>query len=140
MLPVRVSFNGPTYGTGSTLVVGYKSWFAMVDANYTRTEFNKFDSEIRKKTVSIRMELQGRSGWLKGAIWVGTMYINRRTLLEGAIMSGTALAPIRFKVNQEFADPWNFLFGANWQPSPSWDVTVEGGVGPRRQVAVAYRY
>ena len=142
VLPVRISFNGPTYGAGSTLVVGYKSWFAMVDANYTRTDFNEFDSEIRKKTVSIRTGLQGRLGWLKGAIWVGTMYIDRRTLLEGTIMSGTAVDPIRFEVDQEFADPWNFLFGANWQPSPSWNVTVEGGVGPRQQVtaAVAYRY
>ncbi|HIE95538.1 MAG TPA: hypothetical protein EYG03_26870 [Planctomycetes bacterium] len=70
------------------------------------------------------------------------MYIDSRTLLEGTLLTGTAVDPIRYEVDQEFEDPWNFLIGANWQPSPSWNVTVEGGVGPRQQVtaAVAYRF
>ncbi len=67
VLPVRVKLNGPTYGVGSTLVVGYKSWFAAVDANYTRTDLDAFDSEIKKNTVSIRTGVQGRLGLLKGA-------------------------------------------------------------------------
>ena len=141
-LPMRVNFNGSTYGGGAMPVVGYKSWFAAVDANYTRTDFDEFDSEIKKKTVSIRTGLQGRSGWLKGAIRVGTMYIDRKTLLEGTVLTGTAVNPIRFEVAQEFTDSWNFLNGANWQPSPSGNLTVEGGVGPRQQVtaAIAYRF
>ena len=142
VLPIRVNFNSPTYGAGSTLVVGYKSWFAGVDANYTRTDCNEFDSEIKKKTVSIRTGLQGRSEWLKKAVRIGTMYIDRRTRLEGTTLSGTVVDPIRFELDQKFADPWNFLFGAIWQPSLSWNVTVAGGGGPRQQVTavVAYRY
>lgn len=137
-IPINTSFSGPTWGGGSTLVVGYQNFFAMVDANYTYVDLDEFESEISKGTVGLRSGLQGRWRHLKGAVWLGAMYIDGETTLEGVVNTGIgALDPVRFEVDQNTDAPWNFLMGFNWEPTSHLMLTVEGGVGPRKQFTVA---
>jgi hypothetical protein len=41
--------------------------------------------------------------------------------------------PVRFSVDQDTDEPWNFLMGFNWEPTDHFMLTIEGGVGPRDQ-------
>ncbi len=137
-IPINTTFSGPTWGSGATLVVGYRNVFAMVDSNYTYVDLDSFDSKISKGTVGIRSGLQGTWQNCKGAVWVGGMYIDGRTTLEGSLNTGIgALDPVRFEVDQDSDQPWNFLMGFNWEPSSHLMLTVEGGVGARQQITVA---
>jgi hypothetical protein len=138
---LRTSTSGPTYGGGTTFVIGYQCWFLAADANWTRTDLDLFDSDIKKKTASIRTGLRGPVGNAKVAIWLGAMYFDRKTQLDGTILSGTSLDPIRFEIESEFKDEMNFLLGMNVQISPSWNFTLEGGFGAWEQITagIAYR-
>lgn len=50
-----LDFKGTTRGTGITLAGGYENWFALVDTNYTRTDFDILDGKISALTVSPRV-------------------------------------------------------------------------------------
>ncbi len=138
---LRSSTSGPTYGGGSTFVVGYKAWFLAADANWSRTNLDLFDSDIEKKTASIRTGLRGPVGSTTVAVWLGGMYFDRRTQLDGTIVTGTLLDPIKFEIESEFKDEMNFLLGMNVQISPAWNFTLEGGFGAWEQITagIAYR-
>ena len=128
-------FTGPTYGIGTTLVGGYESIFVMFDANYSIVDLEQFSSEIQKTTVGIRSGLRGTWQELTGAVWIGAMWLEPETTLEGTVETGVALLdPVAFSVDQTTDKPWNFLMGFHWEASPHCMLTFEGGVGPRRQV------
>ena len=62
VLPIRVNFNSPTYAPVRLWLLVTRVGLRASTPNDTRTDCNEFDSEIKKKTVSIRTGLQGRSG------------------------------------------------------------------------------
>jgi hypothetical protein len=49
---------------------------------------------------------------------------------------------IDFKLDVENDQPWNFLFGGQWEITKRWQFMAEGGVGDRTQVltGVSFRF
>jgi len=41
---------------------------------------------------------------------------------------------IDFEVRIKNKDPWNFIFGGQWEITKQWQIVAEGGVGDRKQV------
>lgn len=84
-----LDFKGTTWGTGITLAGGYENWFALVDTNYTRTDFDILDGKISALTVSprvgYRFNFQGPAGPSHLSLWVGSMYQNVQQELVAAL-------------------------------------------------------
>ena len=54
-----VTYSGLVYGGGATLAVGYGSYFASLDANYTESDLDIGDSGIEAFTLTPRIGING---------------------------------------------------------------------------------
>jgi len=52
---LSIDYNGTTYGGGLTLAGGYKNFFGSLDANYTYSNIDVANSEIKTFTISPRL-------------------------------------------------------------------------------------
>jgi hypothetical protein len=142
--PFVLDYEGVTFGGGATVAYAYKQLFASVDYNYTLTDLDIADSKITAHVVTPRVGWHGDLGGLKGAAWIGTMYQGIAQEFRGQLsVSVPGLPgpiPVRYAVDQEATDPWNLIFGIEWQISPHWDFVVEGGVLGREQVLTSLTF
>lgn len=139
-VPVVVHAQGPLYGAGAVLAAGYQSWFITLDVNRTRADLDLFDSTIDKTSVGLRTGWRTEGRPRNWALWLGTMYVDNRTYIEGTAISGTSIDPIRYQVETVFDKPWNFLIGSLLELSPSFSLLLEIGFGDREQLTAAASY
>jgi len=140
-IDLNIHYNGTTYGGGMTLAGGYKDFFASVDGNYTYSNINLVDGDITTLTISPRVGLLVDSPAIKGslAFWVGAMYMKYKQTISDDI-NLNELDPrlpsveIDFKLDVKNEEPWNFLFGGQWEITKRWQFMAEGGVGNRKQL------
>jgi len=143
--PINVSLNvdyhGTTYGGGMTLGGGYKNFFATLDGNYTYSNIDVADSEIETYTITPRLGMMVDSAVIPGslALWVGTMYMNYRQTVTDSInvntpIPGFPLLELDFEIDIKNEQPWNFLFGSQWEITKRWQFMAEGGIGNRKHV------
>jgi hypothetical protein len=140
-IDLNVHYKGTTYGGGMTLAGGYKDFFASVDGNYTYSNIDLTDGDITTLTISPRVGLLVDSPEIKGslAFWVGAMYMKYKQTITDDI-SLNELDPrlpsvkINYKLDVQNDEPWNFIFGGQWEITKRWQVTAEGGVGDRKQL------
>jgi hypothetical protein len=135
--PFALDYEGFTYGGGVTLVYGYKQLFAMVDYNYTRTDLDIADSQITAHVVTPRIGWHGTAAGLKGSAWLGAMYQGVDQKFQGQLtvsVPGLGQIPVRYDVDEEATNPWNMVFGVQWDISPHWQWMIEGGVIGREQI------
>jgi hypothetical protein len=143
--PFVLDYEGFTYGGGLTLVYGYKQLFAMVDYNYTRTDLDIADSEITAHVVTPRVGWHGKAAGLKGSAWLGAMYQGVDQKFRGQLTvdvplppppigPGPMSVPVSYAVDEEATNPWNMVFGVQWDISPHWQWMIEGGVIGREQI------
>ena len=137
----NIDYNGTTFGGGVTLAGGYKDFFGSLDVNYTQTNINLVDGEIKTLTVSPRIGVLVDPAALKGslALWVGAMYMDYKQTVTDDINlnefdSRLPSVEIDFEIDVKNEEHWNFLFGGQWEITPRWQVMAEGGIGNRRQV------
>ena len=116
------------------------NWFLTLDSNVTRTDLDLFDSTIDKKTVGVRAGWRGDVGRMKWSGWLGTMYVDDRTVIEGTALTGTALDPIKYQVATVFDKPWNFLVGSMLEVTNSIHLMAELGFGDREQFTLVASY
>ena len=140
-LDLNIDYNGTTYGGGMTLVGGYKNFFGSVDANYTYSNVDVVDGEIKTYTISPRVGMLVESAKIPGtlAFWVGAMYMRYRQTVTDDINlqeldDRLPSVELAFKLDIKNDQPWNFLFGGQWELTKRWQFTLEGGVGDRKQV------
>jgi hypothetical protein len=137
----NIDYNGTTFGGGLTLAGGYKAFFGSLDVNYTQTNINIVDGEIKTLTVSPRIGVLVDPAAIKGslALWVGAMYMDYKQTVTDEI-NLNELDPklpsveIDFEIDVKNEEHWNFLFGGQWEITKRWQVMAEGGLGNRRQV------
>ena len=69
----NIDYNGTTVGGGVTLAGGYKDFFGSLDVNYTQSNIDVVDGEIKTLTVSPRLGVLVDPAAIKGslALWVG---------------------------------------------------------------------
>lgn len=138
---LNIDYNGTTFGGGMTLAGGYKDFFASVDGNYTYSNVDVVDAKIETYTISPRLGLLVDSAAIPGslALWVGAMYMRyKQTITDDVNLqefdSRLPSVEIKFKLDIENEEPWNFLFGGQWEITKRWQFMAEGGVGNRNQV------
>jgi len=138
---LNIDYNGTTYGGGMTLAGGYKNFFASLDGNYTYSNIDVADGKIRTYTISPRVGLLVDPAAIPGslALWVGGMYMKyKQTITDDINLNefDSRLPPvtIAFKLDIENDQPWNFLFGGQWEITKRWQFMAEGGVGHRTHV------
>ncbi|EBT2064770.1 hypothetical protein R2946_000246 [Salmonella enterica] len=152
-----LDFKGTTWGTGITLAGGYENWFALVDTNYTRTDFDILDGKISALTVSprvgYRFRFQGPVGESHLSLWVGSMYQNVQQEFRGSLSDlhmPAELQPLintvnqndngRFDVKQKLTAPWNMLIGSQYEITPHFNVLTEIGFNERNSFFIAGEY
>jgi hypothetical protein len=137
----NIDYNGTTFGGGTTLAGGYKQFFGSLDINYTLSNIDVVDGEIRTLTVSPRLGVLVNPSAIKGslAFWVGAMYMDYKQTVTDDI-NLNELDPrlpsveIDFELDIKNQEHWNFLFGGQWEITKRWQVMAEGGLGNRRHL------
>ena len=140
-IDLNIDYKGTTFGGGMTLAGGYKDFFASVDGNYTYSNVDLVDGDITTLTISPRVGLLVDSPAIKGslAFWVGAMYMKYKQTVTDDI-NLNELDPrlpsvkINYKLDVKNDEPWNFIFGGQWEITKRWQVMAEGGVGDRKQL------
>jgi hypothetical protein len=143
----NIDYNGTTYGGGITLAGGYKNFFASLDGNYTYSNIDVVDGEIKVYTISPRVGMLFNPESVPGslALWVGAMYMRYRQTVTDDINlqeldDRLPSVEIDFELDVKNDKPWNFLFGTQWEMTKRWQATVEGGVGDRKQVVTGLSF
>jgi hypothetical protein len=135
-----IDYTGTTFGGGVTLAGGYKDFFGSLDVNYTQSNIDVVDGEIKTLTVSPRIGVLVDPAAIKGslALWVGAMYMDYKQTVSDEINlneldSRLPSVEIDFEIDVKNEVHWNFLFGGQWEITQRWQVMAEGGLGNRRQ-------
>ncbi|UCD82015.1 MAG: hypothetical protein JSW26_11485 [Desulfobacterales bacterium] len=148
-IDLNIDYNGYTFGGGVTLAGGYANFFGSLDANYTYSKVDVVDGRIDTVTVSPRLGLLVDPPEIKGslALWIGAMYMYYKQTVTDDINLREVdprLPPVElaFKLDVKNEQPWNFLLGGQWEITKRLQITVEGGVGERKQVitGISYRF
>ncbi|MGB5746596.1 MAG: hypothetical protein WBM69_06420 [Desulfobacterales bacterium] len=137
----NIDYNGTTFGGGVTLAGGYKEFFGSLDVNYTHSNIDVVDGEIKTLTVSPRIGVMVDLAAIKGSVafWVGAMYMDyKQTVTDDInlkeIDSRLPSVDIDFEIDIKNEDHWNYLFGGQWEITKRWQVMAEGGLGNRRHL------
>jgi len=118
--------DGPLYGGGATVVFGGDAWFAMADANYSRSDLDTFDGAIDAWFLSSRLGLHRTIDRFQAQLWVGIGYIDaKRTLTITTDLP--AFGPTTVEVEQEPTDPVTYQFGGRLSLDRRWEAMVEVG-------------
>jgi len=147
-----VEYDAFTYGGGATLAFGWAWWFALVDANYTRTKMDILDGEIEAITVSPRtgtvINLPSVPG--EGVVWIGAMYLDYKQDVRGSVniqeidpyLAQILGDTLEYRVRIEGKTPWNLLLGGQWAFDPRWGAQLEVGLGDRKQImgGISFRF
>ena len=148
-LSVDIDYSGATYGGGITLAGGYKNFFGSVDANYTHTDIDVVDGDIKTLTISPRLGVLVDPDVISGnlAFWIGAMYMDYKQTVTDTVNlreidPGLPSVHLDFEIDIKNEAPWNFLMGGQWEITKRWQMMVEGGVGNRRQIifGTVYRF
>jgi len=118
--------DGPLYGGGATLVLGHGAFFAMLDANYARSDLDLFDGTIDALLLS------GRVGWFRDTglgqwrVWTGLMYLDSsRTLTITTDIP--VFGPTEVEVEQRPVNPTTLELGGSLSINRRWEILVEIG-------------
>lgn len=118
--------DGPLYGGGATVVFGGDVWFAMADANYSRSDLDTFDGTIDAWFLSSRLGWHHTINRCQVQLWGGIGYIDaKRTLTLTTDLP--AFGPATVEVEQEPTDPLTYQFGGSLSLNRRWDVMAEVG-------------
>ncbi|EMG9192007.1 hypothetical protein V5358_003605, partial [Morganella morganii] len=90
--PFKLDFEGKTYGAGVTFAGAYEQFFGTVDVNYTKTNLDILDGDIKALVVSPRVgyefvfsPLIAGQGNTKLQVWTGAMYQDITQRFKGDI-------------------------------------------------------
>ncbi len=148
-LDLDIDYSGETYGGGITLAGGYKNIFGSIDANYTYTDIDIVDGDIKTLTISPRLGVLVDPESISGtfALWVGAMYMDYKQRVTDTVNlreldPRLPSAHLDFEIDIKNEEPWNFLIGGQWEITKRWQMMVEGGFGNRRQIifGTVYRF
>lgn len=154
--PFDLDFEGKTYGAGMTLAGGYNQFFGTVDLNYTKTNLDILDGDIKALVISPRVgyefvfsPLIAGQGNTKLQVWTGAMYQDITQRFKGDI-SGLSLPGqfqdfvnalddpgMKFDVEQHLAHKWSNLVGARLEVTRNFNIISEVGFNNRNSFFIS---
>lgn len=103
--PFKLDFEGKTYGAGVTFAGAYEQFFGTVDVNYTKTNLDILDGDIKALVVSPRVgyefvfsPLIAGQGNTKLQVWTGAMYQDITQRFKGDISGLNLSLPEAWKI------------------------------------------
>ena len=154
--PFDLDFKGKTYGAGFTLASGYNDFFTTLDLNYTKTDLDIIDGDIKALIISPRVgysfnfaPLIDGQGDTKVQIWTGAMYQDITQRFKGDInklnlpgkfqdiINSIDEPGMKFDVKQHLAHKWNNTVGARVEFTRNFNVLTEFGFNNRNTFYVS---
>ncbi|HCM62349.1 MAG TPA: hypothetical protein DIT05_07345 [Morganella sp. (in: Bacteria)] len=152
--PFDLDFEGKTYGAGMTLAGGYEQFFGTVDFNYTKTNLDILDGDIKALVISPRVgyefvfsPLIAGQGNTKLQVWTGAMYQDITQRFKGDIsglnlalpdgMEGLIPGDMKFDVEQHLAHKWSNLVGARLEVTRNFNIISEVGFNNRNSFFIS---
>ena len=154
-MPFNLDFKGDTYGAGFTLAGGYNQFFGTFDLNYTKTNLDILDGDIKALVISPRVgyefvfqPLITGQGNTKLQVWTGAMYQDITQRFKGDVsklslpanfedMVNSFGGNIKFDVEQHLAHKWNQTVGARLEVTRNFNVITEVGFNNRNSFFVS---
>ncbi|HEQ1859939.1 TPA: hypothetical protein VEO38_003525 [Providencia alcalifaciens] len=154
-LPFELKYDGKSYGGGVTFAGAYNQFFGTLDMNYTRTNLDIIDGDIKALVITPRIgyefvfePLISGQGNTKIQVWTGAMYQDITQRFKGNIskldlppeLQGMmALAPpdTKFDVEQHLAHKWNNTVGARVELTRNFNVLTEIGFNNRNSFFIS---
>ncbi|WP_426575850.1 hypothetical protein ACP179_14295 [Xenorhabdus stockiae] len=155
-IPFTLDFKGNTYGVGTTIAGGYEQFFATLDANYTKTNLDILDGDIKALVITPRIgyeftfnPLFEGQGNTKIQVWTGAMYQKITQRFKGNINNlnlpgafGSLVAVLddpdmKFDVEQHLAHKWNNTVGARFEVTRNFNLLSEVGFGNRNSFYIS---
>ncbi|MBG2806499.1 hypothetical protein I4575_11785 [Proteus mirabilis] len=152
-LPFNLDYKGNSYGAGFTLAGGYNQFFGTFDLNYTKTNLDILDGDIKALVITARVgyefvfqPLIAGQGNTKLQVWTGAMYqditqrfkgdVSRLSLpdeLDGLmnLLPPSYMGNIKFDVEQHLAHKWNNTIGARLEVTRNFNIITEVGFNNR---------
>lgn len=154
--PFDLDFKGKTYGCGFTLAGGYKQVFTTLDLNYTYTDLDILDGNIKALVISPRIGYEfvfdpmfSGQGNTKVQVWTGAMYQDITQHFRGDV-NKLDLPPafkgfvnalddpgMKFDVKQHLAHKWNNTVGARVELTRNFNVLTEIGFNNRNSFYIS---
>ncbi|MBD2805030.1 hypothetical protein ID855_10050 [Xenorhabdus sp. ZM] len=156
-IPFTLDFKGKTYGVGTTFAAGYQQFFATLDLNYTKTNFDILDGDTKALVITPRIgyeftfnPLFEGQGNTKVQIWTGAMYQDITQRFKGNVNNlnlpsafGTLLRQLesyedmKFDVKQHLAHKWNNTLGARFEITRNFNIVSEVGFSNRNSFFIS---
>lgn len=153
-VPFDLDYEGKTYGAGFTLAGGYNQFFGTFDLNYTKTNLDILDGDIKALVITPRVgyefvfqPLIAGQGNTKLQVWTGAMYQDITQRFKGDVsklslpneldelmnnpLAGAIMGNIKFDVEQHLAHKWNNTIGARLEVTRNFNIITEVGFNNR---------
>jgi hypothetical protein len=133
LVDIHMALTGATYGTGFTLVGGYKKFFATYDSNYTISALrgdlpfdNTLSPDVKALLNSIRVGWRSRIAGYNLACWLGGTYWDTTNTIKGTPRV-PVIGTVKFRVREKTKDPWSAHIGTNVEMSESLQIVLDMG-------------
>ena len=138
---IPLSYDGTVYGAGINLMWGGENWFAALNNTWTDTSLSgDFESSVSAFASQPRIGLI-RNKWI---FYVGGMYLDTDETHAGTfelpLIPGMPPIPVKFEVELESLEKWNYAVGAMHVFSPKAQILLEIGFGDRDHTLLNFSY
>ena len=145
-----ISYVGPTYGIGATFSMGIKSFFVLIDYNYSITNPTDLEDNLHNHFFSpkVGILLGNNKRESFGALWIGAMYMHNDQSFSGKIDVSEINPELVFLIGEEATysgtisanQRWNFIIGGSWVINARHHLVLEVGFFERKQISFGYDF
>lgn len=145
-----IKYKGTTIGFGATVAGGFKSYFFIVDYNFTASDMDALPNTVYAQTltprIGVTMDAYKTTG--KGSIWLGAMYLHIQESVSETInlreidpeLADILGDEIGYAMDLGVKEPLNFLLGGSWMINTRMNLMLEAGVGDRSQMMLGFDF
>ena len=137
-IQLNIEYSGIMYGVGCVLAGGWDPFFGTLTAAITETDLDVSTSSVKAWMVSPKAGINTGIG----AFWLGVMYQEAEEEHTGeatVTMFGNTL-PVSYDATLEQDEPWNYVAGFSTVLGECLEVSIEGGLGDRKQATVTTKF
>jgi hypothetical protein len=145
--PIPVSFTGTSYLVGTSLVLGYKQAFLLLDYNYMKMDTSAYENKIPASNRTVRAGWNFDGQWLPEVAWLSYIQTEFRGTFDlrqkvgedvdpGTVPPGTEAVNMQFEVGEY--DTW--ALGAQWQLGKEFQLISEVGFDTVSSIMFALNY